>query len=82
MSGRAGKSTRVDKLPICCEYPIIHIFAKARLQWFSFAEFKRSSPVGLPFGPQEHGILHVFIIKAMREFIQMRHEEHLDALFQ
>ena len=58
------------------------ILAITGLQGFTFDEFERSCSVGLPFGTQEHGILHVFIIKAVREFIQMRHEEHLDALFQ
>ncbi len=81
MNVRAGKSTREGKLHICGEYPVKDILAITGLQGFAFDEFERSCSIGLPFGTQEHGIWHVLIIKAVREFIQMRHEEYLDALF-
>src|SRR5579875_3923732 len=60
----------------------VQVSAVAGFQRFALDEPERPRSIGLPLGPQKHGVLHPPCVEAMRKVIQMCHKEHRDAPLQ
>ena len=64
------------------EDTLVQVLSVASRQRFALDQPKGSSPVGLPFRPQEESGVHSLDAKPVRQLKGMGHEEDLDACLQ